>query len=159
MRSDAYTRSAEPRTATEAIPGTVANHTGGRVFTLDALARARRFLITGTTGGTYYQSERDLTRENALASTGLLIQHALKHKIPVDTFVVITDNEVNTGLHVPDLLRKYRRKTGIDARLAVLAVTSTGFTIADPTDPGMLDIAGFGADVPAVLEAFSGGAM
>jgi 60 kDa SS-A/Ro ribonucleoprotein len=86
-----------------------------------------------------------------------LIQFAAHNKIEVDTFVVITDNEVNQGIHVPDALRAYRRLTGIDAKLAVLATTATNFSIADPKDPGMLDIAGFGADVPALLTEFSRG--
>lgn len=107
--------------------------------------------------------------ENALAAArvaarswsatdpGKLIEHALEHRIEVDTFVMITDNEVNRGLHAPDLLRKYRRETGIPAKLAVVATTATRFTIADPRDAGMLDIAGFGADVPALLTEFSRG--
>lgn len=88
---------------------------------------------------------------------GALFEYALSQRIPVDTFVVITDNEVNHGRHVPDLLRQYRQTTGIPAKLAVLATTATNFSIADPRDPGMLDIAGFGTDVPAVLTEFSRG--
>lgn len=86
-----------------------------------------------------------------------LIQFAAQNKIPVDTFVVITDNEVNHGQYVPDALRAYRKLTGIPAKLAVVATTATRFTIADPADQGMLDIAGFGADVPALLTEFSRG--
>jgi 60 kDa SS-A/Ro ribonucleoprotein len=86
-----------------------------------------------------------------------LIEYAWRHKIPVDTFVVITDNEVNHGRHVPDVLKAYRSEMGIDSKLAVLATTATNFSIADPNDPGMLDIAGFGADVPALLTEFSRG--
>jgi 60 kDa SS-A/Ro ribonucleoprotein len=86
-----------------------------------------------------------------------LIEYARAKQIPVDTFVMITDNEVNQGYHVPDVLRRYRRETGIPAKLAVLATTATRFSIADPKDPGMLDIAGFGADVPALLTEFSRG--
>jgi len=89
---------------------------------------------------------------------GALIEYAAQRNLAVDTFVVITDNEVNRGYHVPDLLRAYRERMGIDAKLVVLATTSTSFSIADPRDPGMLDIAGFGADVPALLTEFSRGA-
>ena len=99
------------------------------------------------------------TIERSFGATdpGLLFEYALAHKIEVDTFVVITDNEVNRGRHVPDQLRRYRRETGIPAKLAVLATTATNFSIADPRDPGMLDIAGFGSDVPALLAEFSRG--
>jgi 60 kDa SS-A/Ro ribonucleoprotein len=88
---------------------------------------------------------------------GALIEYATKRGIEVDTFVVITDNEVNRGRNVAQLLQAYRAKTGINAKLAVLAVTATDMSIADPRDPGMLDIAGFGADVPALLTEFSRG--
>jgi len=99
------------------------------------------------------------TTQGAFGATnpGALIEYAWRHKIPVDTFVVITDNEVNRGRHVPDVLKAYRSETGIDAKLAVLACTATDFSIADPNDPGMLDIAGFGSDVPALLTEFSRG--
>lgn len=99
------------------------------------------------------------TTQGAFGSTnpGALIDYAFQRKLEVDTFVVITDNEVNTGYHVPDVLRAYRKVMGIDAKLVVIATTATRFSIADPKDPGMLDVAGFGADVPALLTAFSRG--
>lgn len=99
------------------------------------------------------------TTQGSFGSTNpsALIAYASGHKIPVDTFVVITDNEVNSGYHVPDALRNYRKASGIDAKLIVLATTATRFSIADPKDAGMLDIAGFGSDVPALLTEFSRG--
>lgn len=96
-----------------------------------------------------------LSRQWGATNPGALMEHALDVGLEVDTFVIITDNEVNYGYHVPDLLRQYRRKTGINAKLVVLATTPTNFSIADPNDPGMLDIAGFGADVPALITQFS----
>lgn len=99
------------------------------------------------------------TTQGAFGATdpSALIAYASGHKIEVDTFVVITDNEVNRGYHVPDTLRAYRKASGIDAKLAVLGTTATNFSIADPNDLGMLDIAGFGSDVPALLTEFSRG--
>jgi 60 kDa SS-A/Ro ribonucleoprotein len=50
------------------IPGRsdqVANTAGGFVFAVDDWTRLRRFLVLGTSGGTYYISQKDLTRENA----------------------------------------------------------------------------------------------
>lgn len=41
-----------------------------------------------------------------------------------------------------------------DAKLVVMGMASTGFTIADPTDPGMLDICGFDSAVPELLKEF-----
>ncbi|HEY9723862.1 MAG TPA: TROVE domain-containing protein [Oscillatoriaceae cyanobacterium] len=51
------------------IPGAgqVANSAGGYAWELDVWGRLDRFLILGTDGGTYYVSERQLTRENAQA--------------------------------------------------------------------------------------------
>jgi 60 kDa SS-A/Ro ribonucleoprotein len=58
---------------------------------------------------------------------------------------------------VNDWLIEYRRKTGIPAVHAVLAFTSTQFTIANPNDPGQLDIAGFDSAVPTILNDFIAG--
>lgn len=44
---------------------TVKNAAGGYVFGIDDYARLRRFLILGTSGGTYYTSAPELTRDNA----------------------------------------------------------------------------------------------
>lgn len=84
------------------------------------------------------------------------MQHALKNKIPVDVFVVYTDNETYAGNEHPvQSLKKYRDAMGRDAKLIVVGMTSTGFTIADPKDRGMLDVVGFSADAPAVMSTFA----
>lgn len=76
----------------------------------------------------------------------------------IDTFCVLTDNETWAGrIHPHQALRAYRQKTGIPARLAVCGMTATNFTIADPDDPGSLDIAGFDSAAPALLADFSAG--
>lgn len=86
------------------------------------------------------------------------IQYAKRKGIEVDTFVVITDNETWAGnVHPFQALKQYRKETGIDARLAVLGVASTGFTIADPSDRGMMDFAGFDSNGPRALADFSAG--
>lgn len=82
--------------------------------------------------------------------------YALKHKIEVDTFVVYTDNETWAGYIQPvQALQQYRREMGIPAKLIVVGMTATGFTIADPKDAGMLDVVGFDAAAPAVMADFS----
>jgi 60 kDa SS-A/Ro ribonucleoprotein len=81
--------------------------------------------------------------------------YALEHKIPVDTFVVYTDNETWAGrIHPSEALARYRREMGIAAKLIVVGMTATGFSIADPTDAGMLDVVGFDAAAPAVMADF-----
>jgi 60 kDa SS-A/Ro ribonucleoprotein len=51
----------------EAIPGKamVANSAGGYSFPLDKWEMAKRFLILGSEGGTYYIKEQKLTKDNA----------------------------------------------------------------------------------------------
>lgn len=83
---------------------------------------------------------------------------ALANKVEVDTFVVITDNDTWAGnIHPFQALKQYRKATGIDARMAVLGVQATEFTIADPSDAGMMDFVGFDSNAPRVLADFSAG--
>ena len=83
---------------------------------------------------------------------------ALENKIQVDTFVVMTDNETWSGRsHPVQALEKYRQATGIGAKLIVVGMTSTGFTIADPNDAGMLDVVGFDGATPAFMAKFAKG--
>lgn len=85
---------------------------------------------------------------------------ARKNRVKVDTFAIYTDNETWAGdVHPHQALREYRDWSGIDARLVVVGMTATDFTIADPTDPGMLDIAGFDSAVPSLLSNFSARAI
>ncbi|HCB03436.1 MAG TPA: TROVE domain-containing protein [Nocardioides bacterium] len=84
--------------------------------------------------------------------------HATQKRLEVDLFVVYTDNETWAGnIHPHQALAEYRRTSGIDARLVVVGMTATQFTIADPSDPGMLDVVGFDAAVPSLITEFAGG--
>ena len=56
-----------PMPQTEPLAGQVANSAGGYSYPVDDWARLRRFLILGSEGGSYYATERELTRENAEA--------------------------------------------------------------------------------------------
>jgi 60 kDa SS-A/Ro ribonucleoprotein len=76
----------------------------------------------------------------------------------VDTFVIYTDSETWAGdVHPVDALRDYRRASGIDARLVVVGMVSNGFSIADPADPGMLDVVGFDTATPQLISDFARG--
>ncbi|GAB3168099.1 TROVE domain-containing protein [Myceligenerans halotolerans] len=84
--------------------------------------------------------------------------HATRERLEVDTFVVYTDNETWHGeVHPYQALREYRERSGIAARLVVVGMTATEFSIADPADPGMLDVAGFDAAVPSLISEFARG--
>lgn len=78
----------------------------------------------------------------------------------VDVYSVWTDNETWCGITKPHTaLQRYREKMGIDAKLVVCGCTATEFTIADPMDPGMLDIVGFDSAVSQLIDEFSIGAI
>jgi 60 kDa SS-A/Ro ribonucleoprotein len=80
---------------------------------------------------------------------------AKKSDLPVDTFAVFTDNETWAGHIQPvEALRDYRKKSGRGSKLVVAGTTSTGFSIADPKDPGMLDIVGFDSSAPQLIQQF-----
>ena len=84
--------------------------------------------------------------------------HATQNKLQIDTFVIYTDNETWAGnIHPHQALRDYRHRMGIDAKLVVVGMTATEFTIADPSDAGMLDVVGFDAAVPSLITEFARG--
>ncbi len=81
--------------------------------------------------------------------------HALNKKIAVDAFIVLTDNETNSGsTHPVVALKRYREAMGIDARLVVMAFSASKFSIADPEDRGMMDVAGLDSGVPGLIAQF-----
>ena len=83
---------------------------------------------------------------------------AAQNKVKADVFAVYTDNETWAGkIHPFQALKEYRQKMGIDAKLIVVGMVSNGFSIADPSDPGMLDVVGFDAGAPAIMNTFAGG--
>lgn len=85
---------------------------------------------------------------------------AKQNKREFETFVVLTDNETWAGNIQPmQALREYREYSGIPARLVVVGMTATDFSIADPTDPGSLDVAGFDSAVPNLIADFSRGSL
>jgi 60 kDa SS-A/Ro ribonucleoprotein len=82
--------------------------------------------------------------------------YARKKKLKVDVFIVYTDNETWVGkIHPAKALQDYRKVMGIDARLIVCGMAANEFTIADPNDAGMLDMAGFDTAAPEIIRTFS----
>jgi 60 kDa SS-A/Ro ribonucleoprotein len=82
--------------------------------------------------------------------------HAMQRGLAVDVFQIYTDNETYAGTPHPfQALRQYREKTGRAAKLAVIGMTSTGFSIADPEDAGMIDVVGMDPSVPNVIADFA----
>jgi len=98
----------------------------------------------------------DLTFGSTDASLPMI--WAMRRRLAVDTFVVLTDNETWAGEIQPvQALESYRQASGINAKLIVVGMTSTGFTIADPEDAGMLDVVGFDGATPALMAKFARG--
>lgn len=80
---------------------------------------------------------------------------ALKEKVEVDAFVILTDNETWHGnIHPVQALNEYRNKINPNAKLIVVGMTSTGFSIADPTDANSLDIVGMDTAIPTLINNF-----
>ncbi len=72
-----------------------------------------------------------------------------------ENFSVYTDNETYAGsVHPYQALKAFRAKHNVAAKLAVFGMTSTGFTIADPTDAGMMDFVGFDSAAPELAQQF-----
>ena len=86
--------------------------------------------------------------------------YALAREREVDTFVIYPDSETWAGdVHPAQALRDYRQVSGIDARLVVVGMVSNGFSIADPADPGMLDVVGFDTATPQLISDFARGSL
>lgn len=88
----------------------------------------------------------------------LPMTYAQEEGLDVDVFMVFTDNETWAGrVHPVQALKQYRQKSGLASKLIVVGMTSTGFTIADPQDGGMLDVVGFDSAAPVVMADFMRG--
>jgi 60 kDa SS-A/Ro ribonucleoprotein len=88
----------------------------------------------------------------------LPILAALQQNIEVDVFSVYTDNETWAGpIHPHQALQQYRREVNPNAKLVVVGMTATDFSIADSSDSGMLDVAGFDSATPSLLSGFARG--
>ena len=80
---------------------------------------------------------------------------ATGERMSVDGVVVFTDNETWAGWqHPTQALDGYRRSVNPASRVVVASMTAAGHTIADPRDPGVLNIAGLDASLPLVVNGF-----
>lgn len=83
--------------------------------------------------------------------------YAREKNIPIDVFVIFTDSETKRGRNTPiQSLKRYRDAMSLPrSKLVVCAMRTTGFSIADPDDPGMIDICGFDRHVPQLIREFA----
>jgi 60 kDa SS-A/Ro ribonucleoprotein len=103
----------------------------------------------------------------------LPIRFAYEQEMDFSAFVVYTDSETMDASSretmygwrnrnqnddtVSAWLGKYRKARVKNARMAVCAFASNGFTLADPNDPGQMDFVGLDASMPSVLAGFIAG--
>lgn len=121
-------------------PGEVPGAVEVKISPDDKLANVVRYLQGFPHGGT---------------DCSLPMKYALAKGIRADAFVIYTDNETWAGdVHASQVLQQYRKETGINAKMVVVGMVSNSFSIADPDDPGMLDVVGFDANTPAVISDF-----
>jgi 60 kDa SS-A/Ro ribonucleoprotein len=145
------TAATEQDAATMAFTGAADGSRGGRwggTSSLTSLAVSPRQRL-----------DEVVTRIAGLAAGGtdcaLPMIWAKNHRVDVDTFCVYTDNETWAGdVHPAQALRDYRNARGIPAKLVVVGMTSTGFSVADPNDAGMIDVVGFDTSTPPVIADF-----
>jgi len=83
------------------------------------------------------------------------IIYATEKSVDTDAFVIITDNETWAGsVKVDDALAQYNKKMKKNAKLIVMGMTTTAFTIGDPNNPNVLNIAGCDAGFPQLISEF-----
>ncbi len=103
--------------------------------------------------------QKTYSRNFGTTNCSLPMQQAIDMKWAVDAFAVYTDNETNQGRNHPSqALVNYRNKMNKpQAKLISVGLAENDISIADPKDPGMLDVVGFDASAPAFISAFIDG--
>jgi 60 kDa SS-A/Ro ribonucleoprotein len=96
-----------PPQTVQASPLQVQNNAGGYSFEVTDKTRLERFLILGTDGGTYYVSEKDLTKQNV---------DFLRNLIKKDESLVL-----NTAVEISKAGRAYRNDAAIFVMAMLLA--------------------------------------
>ncbi len=81
--------------------------------------------------------------------------YALERRMDVEAFLVLSDNETWAGkMHPAQALAAYRRQVGHPVKVVNVQMAPNHTTVADPADPDALEIVGFDADAPGMVEAF-----
>ena len=124
------------------------------------MAFTDRFIPLSITAKTSLNDAINSTRNLPFGRTdcSLPMGWALENGFDFDAFVIYTDSETWYGnIHPTQALQKYRRATGIHAKLVVVGMIANEFSIADPDDAGMLDVVGFDSSAPKVISDFIAG--
>lgn len=87
----------------------------------------------------------------------LPIDFAIENKIDADGIVIYTDSETWQGReHPAQSIDRYRKATGLNTKLVIVAMASNQFTIGGPKDPLTLNVVGLDTSVPHVITQFLG---
>ncbi|MGE3341565.1 MAG: TROVE domain-containing protein [Candidatus Altimarinota bacterium] len=130
---------------------------GGYGYAHDQEKALKGFVDLGITPAMRLDAALKRTRGLNFGATDCSIPmlYAIKEKLDVDCFITITDNETWAGKNHPtQALKQYRQKSGINARNIVIGMTATEFTVNDPSDQFGLDVCGFSAEVPTLIQGF-----
>jgi 60 kDa SS-A/Ro ribonucleoprotein len=86
----------------------------------------------------------------------LPFQWAHRQSLEVDGIVVFTDSETWAGAwrHPTQALAGYRRAVNPAARVVVASMCANGYSIGDPGDEGVLNMAGLDASLPLVVNGY-----
>ncbi|WP_433216834.1 TROVE domain-containing protein [Microtetraspora malaysiensis] len=80
---------------------------------------------------------------------------ATQERLEVDGVVVFTDNETWAGWqHPTQALTAYRCAVSRHSRVVVASMTAAGYSIGDPKDEGVLNVAGLDASLPLIVNGF-----
>ena len=85
----------------------------------------------------------------------LSINQACEQKKVYDGIVIYTDNETwGHNMHPQQAFEEYLQKVNPNAKLVVVAMTSTEMTIGDRNHPSVLNVVGFDTSTPQVIAEF-----
>ncbi len=124
-----------------------------------SFSRNTSYKKTSFSNGNFRDTWREIVNlRNSWGGTdcSLPIRDALTNKRVVDLFIIYTDNETNSSHsgHADQILAEYRRKVNSNAKMIVIGATATNCSIANPNDPGMMDVAGFDSSIAQIMESF-----
>lgn len=103
---------------------------------------------------------RELLKHGGGTDCSLPMQYAMNKKLNVDAIVTWTDSETWYGrIHPAQAMREYREKFNQNAKMITVAMVANCMTIEDPNDFNALNIAGFDAATPQLINDFIKGAL
>ena len=117
---------------------------------------SHEFRTLGITSNDSLSEVLDKVTKQAFGGTdvSLPMLYASKKKLPIDAFVVYTDNETWCGsIHPIQALKQYQQQMGIPAKLISVATSATNITIAEES-PFTMNVVGFDAAAPHIINDF-----